>query len=159
MKITVLTILIVLVGLPILAQEEVHLPPAVLAAGGSSDGSSTNLSLWRLSMIHTITLSGDFSTEDRNLINDDSKIDWRVSLYPNPVDAYLNVEFILPEAKDFIIKLTDITGRILMVQEARTIYPDEIFELNMSELSPALYLLHISTQDQQTRKIYRTQKI
>ena len=159
MKKLVLTILIVFIGLTILAQEDVHLPPAVLAAGGSPGGESTSLSRWRLSIVHVITLSGDFSTEDKGLALDDSKLDWMVSLYPNPVDEHLNIEFKLPEARDFIIKLTDITGRVLLIQNARTILPGENIELNMSRFSAALYLLHISSPDQKTHKIYRVQKI
>ncbi len=159
MKKLVFTILIVIVGLPILAQEEVHRPPAVLAAGGSSNGSTTNLSRWRLSMVHVITLPEDFSLEDKGLALDDSKLDWMVSLYPNPVKEYLNVEFELPEAKDFVVKLTDITGRTLWIQEARKIVPGEIIELNLSKFSSALYLLHITAPDQKTRNVYRIQKI
>jgi hypothetical protein len=159
MKKLVLTALILFAGLPLLAQEEVHLPPAVLAAGGSSDGSSTNLSRWRLSLVHVITLSGDYSVKENDLVLDDSKLDWRVSLYPNPVAEYLNVEFTLPEARDFMIKLVDVTGRVLLLQEARTIQPGEIIELNMSKYSSALYLLHITSPDQKTQQIYRVQKI
>jgi hypothetical protein len=159
MKKLVLTVLIVFAGLPLLAQEEVHLPPAVLAAGGSSDGSSTGFYRWRLSMVHVINLSGDYSTKQKGLALDDTKLDWSVSLYPNPVEEYLTVEFKLTEAKDFVIKLTDITGRTLMIQEARTIVPGDIIELNLSKYSSTLYLLHISTWDQKTHNVYRIQKI
>jgi hypothetical protein len=159
MKKLVLTVLIVFAGLHILAQEEVHLPPAVLAAGGSSDESSTGFYRWRLSMVHVITLPGDFSIEQKRLALDDTNINWSVSLFPNPVDEYLNIEFNLPEAKDFVVKLTDITGRVLLIQKARTIVPGEIIEINMSKFSPSLYLLNISAPDQKIRKVYRFQKI
>jgi len=159
MRNLVLTALIVFAGLPLLAQEEVHLPPAVLAAGGSSDGSSTGFYRWRLSMVHVITLSVDISTEQKRLALDDSNIDWSVSLFPNPVDEYLNVEFKLPEAKDFIIKLIDVTGQVIMIQKARTILPGEIIELNLSKYSSTLYLLNIIAPDQKTQKVYRIQKI
>ena len=49
-------VLILFVGFPILAQKEVHRPPAVLSAVGSSDGSPISLSRCRLSMVHVITL-------------------------------------------------------------------------------------------------------
>jgi hypothetical protein len=163
MKKLVVTILIVLVGLPLLAQEEVHLPPAVISTGGSSivssAVSSTSLTSWRLSMVHIITLSEDLSIEESNLTPAESELDWKATLYPNPVDKSLYVDFELPEARDFIIKLTDITGRVLVLQKTRTIYPNEIIEVNMSEFSPAMYLLHITTSDQKTHKIYRAQKI
>jgi hypothetical protein len=75
------------------------------------------------------------------------------------VTESLYIEFKLSEARDFILYLTDITGRILMVEESSTIQPDETIELNMSGFSPALYLLHITTPDKETHKIFRTQKI
>ena len=163
MKKFVITILIVLAGLPLLAQEEIHLPPAVISSGGSSigssDGSSPSLSSWRLSKVHIITLSEDISMEESSLVPEESELDWMATLYPNPVDKLLYVEFGLPEARDFVIKLTDITGRVLVLQKTRTIYPDEIIEVDMSEFSPALYLLHITTSDQKSHKIYRAQKI
>ena len=159
MKKLVLTALILFAGLPLLAQEQVHLPPAVLAPAGSSDGSSTNLSRWRLSLVHIITLSGDQHVKEDDLAFDDAKPDWKVSLYPNPVDAYLIVEFKLTEARELMIKLVDVTGRVLLIQETRTIQPGEIIELNMSKYSSALYLLHFTSPDQKTRKVYRIQKI
>jgi hypothetical protein len=163
MRKLVVTILIVLAGLPLMAQEEVHLPPAVIPTGGLTVGSSaegsTSLTSWRLSMVHIITLSEDLSEEESNIIPEESELDWKARLYPNPVDESLFVDFELPEARDFIIKLTDINGRVLVLQKTRTIYPDEIIEVNMSEFSPAMYLLHITTSDQKTHKIYRAQKI
>lgn len=159
MKKLVITILFIYFGLPILAQEEFHFPPAVIAAGGNADGNSTHLSRWRLSMIHVITLPGDYSIENRSLIGNNSEVDWTISLYPNPVEKHLYLEFQIKEARDFMIKLIDVTGQVLVVQEARTMNPSEIIELDISRLSPALYLLHISTPNLKTRKIYRVQKI
>lgn len=145
------------------AQSDIYLPPIVVAAGGSSDGGSDGSTIiitrWRLSKVHVVTLSGDYSIEEKSLVSDDPDLDWHVTLYPNPVSDNLHVEFELPETSEFIIKLSDITGRVLMTQEARTILPGEIIELNLSGFSSALYLLNISTPDQKTRKIYRIQKI
>lgn len=159
MKTSVVIILVVFFGLAGMAQEEVHLPPAVIAAGGGSDGSATHLSQWRLSIVHVVTLPGVNAIENQDPFNDDAEVDWSVSLYPNPVEKHLSIAFELTYARDFIVKLIDVTGQVLMIQEARTILPGEIIELNLSGFSSALYLLHISTPDQQTSKIYRVQKI
>ena len=163
MKKLIIIILIVFAGLPMLAQSDVYLPPIVVAAGGSLDGGSNEstiiISRWRLSKLHVVTLSGDYSIEENGLVSDDPDLDWNVRLYPNPVSDNLHVEFELPENMEFIIKLSDITGRVLMTQEAKTILPGEIIQFNLSEFSSALYLLNISTLDQKTRKIYRIQKI
>jgi hypothetical protein len=159
MKTSVVIILIVFFGLPGMAQEEVHLPPSVLAAAGGSDGSATHLSQWRLSIVHVVTLPGVNLTENQDLYIDNSEVGWSVSLFPNPFEKNLSIEFQLTSARDFIIKLIDVTGQVLMIRQARIILPGEIIELNLSRFASALYLLHISTPDQQTRKIYRVQKI
>jgi hypothetical protein len=163
MKKLVIIIMMVFAGFPLLAQSDIYLPPIVVAAGGSLDGGSDESTIiitrWRLSKIHVVTLSGDYSIEETGLVSDDPDLDWNVTLYPNPVSDNLHVEFELPETREFIIKLSDITGRVLMTREARTILPGEIIQFNLSEFSSALYMLHISTLDPKTHKVYRIQKI
>ena len=163
MKKLIIIILIVFAGFPMLAQSDVYLPPIVVAAGGSLDGGSDEstiiISRWRLSKVHVVTLSGDYSIEENGLVSDDPDLDWNVRLYPNPVSDNLYVEFELPENMEFIIKLSDITGRVLMTQEAKTTLTGDIIKLDMSGFSSALYLLNISTLDEMTSKSYRIQKI
>ena len=163
MKKLIIIILIVFAGFPMLAQSDIYLPPIVIAAGGSLDGGSDEstiiISRWRLSKIHVVTLSGDYSIEEKGLVSDDPDLDWNVRLYPNPVSDNLHVEFELAETMDFVIKLTDITGKVLIIQKARTTLTGDIIKLNMSGFSSALYLLNISIQDQMTSKSYRIQKI
>jgi hypothetical protein len=162
MKKLILTIIIVFAGLSILAQGGVYLPPALVAAGGGTDGnqdgSLITISRWRLSKINVITLSGDYPVKE-GLVIEESGHDWQVTLYPNPVSENLHVEFELTETMDFVIKLTDITGRVLMIREAGTTLPGDVIELDLSGYASTLYLLHISTPDQKSRKIYRIQKI
>ncbi len=163
MKKLVLMILIVFAGLSILAQSVVYLSPALVAAGGGTsgdpDGSTVILTRWRLSKIPVITLSGDYSVDEQGLVSEESDSDWQVTLYPNPVSDNLYVEFELTETMDFVIKLSDITGKVLIIQKAKTTLTGDIIKLNMSGFSSALYLLNISTLDQMTRKSYRIQKI
>ena len=153
----------VFAGFPLLAQGDIYLPPTVIAAGGSLDGGSDESTIiitrWRLSKVYVVTLTGDYYIEETGLGSGEPDLGWNVTLYPNPVSDNLHVEFKLTETRDFIIKLSDITGRVLMIQEAKTILPGEIIKLNMSGFSSALYLLYISTLDQKTRNIYRIQKI
>lgn len=159
MRKLVLTILIVFIGLPILAQEEVHLPPAVLAAGGSPGGESTSMSRWRLSRVHTLTLPEDLFLSNNDLAQGYSELDRLVSIYPNPVETILYLKFDLPEAKEFILKLSDITGRVILINEVKIDLSDEILELNMSRFASAIYLLQIATPDLKERNIFRIQKI
>ena len=159
MKKLLLTILIVIMGFPIFAQE-VQFPSAILSAGGNyDDGSSTRLSRWRIGHIHVITLPEKVSTRVNDETHDLSKQNWIVSVYPNPVEDFLYLEFKLPETKEFLLKITDVAGRVVFVQEARTFINGSIVELNMSGYSPALYLLQISSLDMKSLQVYRIQKI
>jgi hypothetical protein len=131
MKQLFFAILIVLLGLPMLAQE-VHFPPAVLAGGGASpEDNVTNISRWRLSQVHVITLPGAMSFDDE-LIQVGL-----IKVYPNPVKDFLNIEFKMEESNDYIIKLTDVLGRTLLIQDQRTIFQGQVIELNMAGYKPA----------------------
>ena len=140
-----------MVGIPVFGQE-IHFPPAIVAAGGSSEGSSVNLSRWRLAPIHVITLP-----EDAELLKENDA-DWAVSVYPNPVEDFLYLEFQLPQQREFILKITDIAGRIMFEQEARTFVNGSLSELNISSYAPALYLLQISSPELTSQQVYRFQK-
>lgn len=155
MKQLLFTILIVILGIPLLAQE-IQFPPTVLASGGSSsDNNATNISIsrWRLGQVHQITLPVNISS------NDDLILDGLITLYPNPVEDFLNIEFQMEESKDYIIRLTDVLGRSMMIRDQRTILPAQVVELNLSEFIPAMYLLHIESPDRKTRIVFRIQKI
>lgn len=134
--------------------QEVHFPPAILAGGGaSSEENVANISRWRLSQVHVITLPGTISA-DEELMQEGS-----VTVYPNPVQDFLNIEFKTEESNNYIIKITDVLGRILLIQDQRTIFPGQVIELNMAEYTPAMYLLHIESPDQEKRGVYSIQKI
>jgi hypothetical protein len=159
MKKLLLTILIVIMGFSIFAQE-VQFPSAILSAGGNyDDGSFTRLSRWRIGQIHVITLPEKVSTKVNDETHDLSKQNWIVSVYPNPVEDFLYLEFKLPETKEFLLKITDVAGRVVFTQEARPFINGSIVELNMSGYSPALYLLQISSHDKKSQQVYRIQKI
>lgn len=148
-----LTISIVFLGLSMLAQE-VHFPPAVLAGGGSgSDNNSTIVTKWRLSQIHVIHLNGDISNIDEFTINDN------VIVYPNPVKDFLSIKFLIEESLDCKFILTDVLGRIHLVQEHRTILPDQVIELNLSDFIPAIYFLRIESPEKEILKAFSIQKL
>jgi hypothetical protein len=154
MKKVLLAMLIVILGLPMLAQD-IRFPSAIVAAGGSSEGGSVTLSRWRLAPVHVITLPDD-KLKEKGLIKD---ADWSVSIYPNPVEGFLNLEFDLLEEKEFLLKITDVSGRIIFIQEPRTFIDGSSVELDFSRYIPALYLLQISSPDLSSQRVYRIQKL
>ena len=158
MKHFLLTIIIVFLGITVFAQE-VRFPPAVVSAGGSTSGSAANLSRWRLAPIHVITFKGDEKIKSDLKSQSITVQDWDISIYPNPAADYLNLEFTLPEQKEFILKLTDFTGRIMFSQAARPFLNGSTLELNISDYSSGIYLLQIASPDQSIQKIYSIIKL
>jgi hypothetical protein len=157
MKKFLLTILVIMIGFPMIGQE-IHFPAAIVAAGGTSEDGSVTMSRWRLAPIHILTLNGDDKVKSDLKSQSLPVQDWNISIYPNPVVDYLNLEFELPEQREFIIKITDVVGRIIFLQEVRTYINGSIEELNISNYSPALYLLHIFSSDLTSSQVYRIQK-
>ena len=154
MKHLLLTISIVFLGLPMLAQD-IHFPPAIVAAGGSSEGGSVTLSRWRLSPIHVITLPDD-KFKEKDMIRD---VEWSVFIYPNPVEDFLYVKFRIVTSMNCILRITDILGREVLIQDHRTIQPQEVIELNLSDYMPAPYFLHIESSYLETRTSFTFQKL
>lgn len=153
MKLLLLAILIVLLGIPMLAQE-VHFPPAVLAGGGGgSDDNAINVTKWRLSQVHVIHLNGDLTNIDELMIDEN------VTVYPNPVIDFLNIKFLIEESLDCKVILTDVLGRIHLIQEQRKILPDQVIELNLSDFIPAIYILSIEFPDKEISKTFSIQKL
>ena len=147
-----------MLGFPMFAQE-VRFPPAIVSAGGSSNGSTANQSRWRLAPIHVITLKENLKTKGASVDQAFLEQDWNVSIYPNPVEDFLHLEFEIPEEKELFIKITDISGRVVFIQEAQPFVNGSSVELNFSRYIPALYLLQISSPDLKSQKVCRIQKL
>lgn len=151
MRKILLAILIVILGLPTLAQE-VRFPSAIVAAGGSTLDGNVSFSRWRIGQVHVLTLPFDQSAIDDDL-------DWNVLAYPNPVKDALQLEFELPESREFFLKVTDASGRVVFLQEARPFIDGYNTEIDMSKYPSALYLLQVSSPDLKSQRVLRIQKL
>ncbi len=74
-----------------------------------------------------------------------SKLEY--SIYPNPTNSLINVELNLKNASQVKFILSDFSGKILLNKEMQA--PSGLWSesINLSELQPALYLLHIITDE------------
>lgn len=152
MKKVLFAVLIVIPGLTMLAQD-FHFPASIVSAGGSTiDGSAVNFSGWRIGQVHVLTLPIDLSEKE-------TMQDWNVSAYPNPVKDFLQLEFELPEAREFFLKVTDASGKVAFIQEARPFINGSISEIDLSDCPPALYLLQVSSIDLRSQRVLRVQKL
>jgi len=123
---------------------------SVISAQGNFDVSE-NISLeWTVgeSIIETVNTGKSIITQgfhqtfnDRVLNVDDVTGAFAITIYPNPVSAYLFVHFESIEDIPYLIRLFDIHGRIL--NEFEIVDPVNLHQIDISHLSSGVYLVRI----------------
>ncbi|HOR60987.1 MAG TPA: T9SS type A sorting domain-containing protein, partial [Bacteroidales bacterium] len=68
-----------------------------------------------------------------------------VSIYPNPFNSTLNIEFENWDLNYAEIELLDITSRTIKTWKLENTLPNFVHEVNLSNLNPAMYMLRIKT--------------
>jgi len=144
--------------------QDVQFSQAVVAAGGSSNmGNAVNLSRWRIGQINVVTLpSAENITKQATITtttHSERPIeDWSVTVYPNPVNTLLNVHFDMVSQGEFTLEIYDVSGRKLIAENARIILPGQVAEIDLTGLTPALYLLKVIPSAQGTQKLFKITK-
>jgi len=86
----------------------------------------------------------NFTTGDPSSVNESIQ-NIGMYNYPNPFSKETKVRYIIPKAGNVMIKISDISGRIVKTYNAGYINSGEnYFELDGAELSPGFYLLTIN---------------
>ena len=76
-----------------------------------------------------------------------------VSIYPNPVNDKLNIKLLQPANGSLIIKVSDLTGRIVQ-HNSFSVNAYGSFEMNMKELAKGTYLVKfITDKDEVVQRI------
>lgn len=68
-----------------------------------------------------------------------------ISIYPNPFNSILNIEFKNWDMKSAEIELVDITSRTIKTWKLENTLQNFVYEVNLSNLNPAMYMLKIKT--------------
>jgi hypothetical protein len=68
-----------------------------------------------------------------------------ISVYPNPFTSSFNIEFENWDLNFAEIELLDITSRTIKKWNLENTLPNFIYEVNLSNLNPAMYMLKIKT--------------
>ena len=140
--------------------QEVQFSPVVIPSGGGSPSShAVNLSRWRIGEIHVITLpTEDFALKKAEVIPTILPDEWIGLVYPNPVNNLLKVSIETNSTREFQFEISDITGRKHVKENATIVFPGQVVELNLSELTPAIYLLKITPHGEGTIKQFKITK-
>jgi hypothetical protein len=140
--------------------QDVQFSPAVIPSGGGSPSTHTvNLSRWRIGEIHVVTIPADeVSIKQAEIAQTVLTGDWSASVYPNPFVSRLKIQFDTNSRGEFAFELTDIMGRELLVEKTRLIFPGQVEELDLSVLTPAMYLLKIIPFNEGSQKLFKITK-
>jgi len=140
--------------------QDVQFSPAVISSGGGSPSiHAVNLSRWRIGEIHVVTIPTDeVSLKKAEVVPSNLPDDWSVHVYPNPVINRLKIQFDINSPGEYAFELTDITGRKLVAEKARVILPGQVEELDISVLTPAMYLLKIIPSNEGSQKLFKITK-
>jgi hypothetical protein len=91
--------------------------------------------------------------------NNDATFEGEVTVYPNPTFNIANLKFKMPERAEFEIKVTDITQKEIFSKFTRSVDPEEVLQIDVSKLMPAIYLLKIYSLDGKKTSIQKIVKI
>lgn len=136
-----LIVFILLIVFNISNAQDVQFPPAIISLGGGSvDANSTHISKWRIGKIHVLQIN---SKDFEEVLN----VDWKMQVYPNPVDEFLNIKFLIESPITFEINVYDLAGKNIFIRENNKINPNEIFQINFAGFSSAIYFVNIKSRD------------
>ncbi len=93
---------------------------------------------------------GDLEMADGpyTVINEIEKDEFDVVLFPNPAEKIVHITSASNDFNgDLTIKLSDITGRLIISQKARIVSAEDVLQLNTSKLLPGIYLVSIISDD------------
>ena len=98
----------------------------------------------------------DISVEESTTIGIDKVVSSDIKVYPNPTKGILNIQAKNEFLKGSTLKLTTLTGSVVLSQE---ITDQKNVSVNISDLTEGIYILHISGNNTQiTQKVILTHK-
>lgn len=127
--------------------------PIIATAGSNLELSAINISKWRIGEVHLIVLN-----QEKTAGAVEIKTDWNVTSYPNPFKGLLNLDFKIKEKGEFTIQVSDIMGKRQYFDLKNTILPNQVISIDLSFLSPAMYLVSILPKDKSEMRVFKVQK-
>ena len=146
----------------VLAQD-VQFPQAIISSGGGNTVSGpVNLTRWRIGQINVVTFPSENPMKQASVIATSLPLEttgeWSVNVYPNPVNTMLNLHFGMESRGEFNLAIYDVRGSKLISENGLIILPGQVAKLDLTGLTPALYLLKIIPAEQGTQKLFKITK-
>jgi hypothetical protein len=71
--------------------------------------------------------------------SDNSTLD--LNVYPNPTDDHVIVEFTGSNEEVYKIRLIDVTGRVILSENYKSVIGESQYQMNLSELARGVYVV------------------
>lgn len=144
-------IFIFLLSFGITNGQEIKLNSAVVATAGNSNAqNAVSISKWRLGEVHLVILRQD-------KLND-FEASWKINSYPNPFRNILNLEFQMEEQGEFSVQVTGITGKKIWFENKMIALPGQVVQIDLAYLTPGMYLVAVTPQNEKVQQIIKVQK-
>lgn len=78
-----------------------------------------------------------------------------MGLYPNPAHNSVSVKFFSTATDAVVVKLTDVTGKIILTREVKALSGENNITLDLAGVTPGMYFVNLSSSDTQ----YKGQKL
>lgn len=161
-------LIFIIVGLmPTVLLAQIELMPSVLSSsGGYGENEDFSIS-WTIGELAITTVEGENLVLTQGFqqplnigtsIRKD-EITWNISVFPNPVQDELNIQFDISESKDFLLEIQDVTGRIFMQEPYNNMNSGDLVIINTSEFVSGVYFLRILTTDFKQNKVFNLIKL
>ncbi len=131
-------------------------PLSVSLSGSYMDVKSTSYSgsvvLAPYSSIVLLNKAGHRSVPFANLPGSPPLESLQLTIYPNPVTDMLTVSG--SEDTENRVEVFDLTGKVILTKMIHPAPGEHLFQIDLSELAPAIYLLKVSTLESSSQKMF-----
>ncbi len=141
-------------------------PKVVSSAGGYHEAGNLSIS-WTLGELAVTTLTGGDMALTQGfqqpfdvgvgIVPD--RMNWNISVYPNPVRNELNIRFHLESPGDYLLEVQDVTGRIISQGLHQRVNPGDMVVINTSSYTPGIYFLKVLTPDREQIQVTSLRKL
>ncbi|MFO7933178.1 MAG: T9SS type A sorting domain-containing protein [Bacteroidales bacterium] len=161
------TILTCIGIVPAAMHAQISLSPSVISAAGDYyEGTEMSIS-WTLGELAVTTLQGGnmILTQgfqqpfDIGVGIKQNKMNWNISVYPNPLGEELRIRFDVPSPGDYLIEIQDVTGRVMSQEMHMQVRTGETVILDTSGFLPGIYFLKVISPDKEQLQVTGLRKI
>lgn len=97
----------------------------------------------RIAMLNGCTNTSDFITVNQIGLNEYT-LTTGIKTYPNPVRNELHAEFVLTMRTDLTVRILDMTGRTVYIQNTKMNAGEQKLNMNTQNLAPGAYILELN---------------